>query len=175
MRPVWIITWFDPPKEREAAQALLDAGADVIARESDSPEPDKVAQEGRLRHRLQRHQAEVAPNAVLTAPIWNWDVYYKQAVEDAARTAPGRRTPIWWGMNEGIAGPGALRRDGAADVQDEVNAEKARIISGEFDVFGGPIKDNTGKERVKAGETMTDEQMLAFDWLVEGVTGEIPK
>ena len=53
--------------------------------------------------------------------------------------------------------------------------EKARIIAGEFDVFEGPIKDNTGAERVKAGESMTDEQKLSFDWLVEGVQGQIPQ
>jgi basic membrane protein A len=56
-----------------------------------------------------------------------------------------------------------------------VAAEKARIVAGEFDVFEGPIKDNTGQERVKAGESMTDEQKLSFDWLVEGVQGKIPQ
>ncbi|NIN63799.1 MAG: BMP family ABC transporter substrate-binding protein, partial [Anaerolineae bacterium] len=61
----------DPPKEREAAQALVDAGADVIARESDSPEPDKLAEEnGVFAIGYNAISPDVAPNAVLTAPIW---------------------------------------------------------------------------------------------------------
>ncbi len=61
------------------------------------------------------------------------------------------------------------------DVQDEVNAAKEQIISGELHPFTGPINDNTGELRVEEGQTMTDEELLAFDWLVEGVVGEIPE
>ncbi|NIO68298.1 MAG: hypothetical protein GTN71_04400 [Anaerolineae bacterium] len=61
------------------------------------------------------------------------------------------------------------------DVKDLVEEKKAEIVAGEFDVFVGPIKDNTGELRVPEGETMTDEEKLAFDWLVEGVVGTIPE
>ena len=61
------------------------------------------------------------------------------------------------------------------EVQDLVEQEQARILSGEFDVFVGPINDNTGELRVPDGETMSDEDKLSFDWLVEGVVGEIPQ
>jgi basic membrane protein A len=61
------------------------------------------------------------------------------------------------------------------DVKDLVEEKKAEIVSGEFDVFVGPIKDNTDELRVPEGETMTDEEKLAFDWLVEGVVGTIPQ
>ncbi len=59
------------------------------------------------------------------------------------------------------------------DVRALVEQEKARIISGEFDVFVGPLKDNTGAGAA-AGVTMTDEEKLAFNWLVEGVKGSVP-
>src|SRR5690606_9934487 len=73
VRPIWIFSWFDPPGEREAAQALIDAGVDVIARESDSVEPDKLAEEaGVYAIGYNAISSDVAPNAVLTAPIWNW-------------------------------------------------------------------------------------------------------
>ncbi len=62
-----------------------------------------------------------------------------------------------------------------AAIPDAAFHEKARIIAGEFDVFEGPINDNTGVERVAAGASMTDEEKLAFDWLVDGVIGEIPQ
>jgi len=56
-----------------------------------------------------------------------------------------------------------------------VEAKRQEIVAGTFDVFVGPIKDNAGQDRVPAGVTMTDEQKLSFDWLVEGVVGSIPK
>jgi basic membrane protein A len=77
-------------------------------------------------------------------------------------------------MKEGLLDLAPYGKMVPADVQALIEAEKARIVSGEFDVFEGPIMDNTGAERVKAGETMTDEQKLGFDWLVEGVKGSVP-
>ena len=175
VRPVWIFNWFDPAKEREAALALLDAGADVIARESDSPEPDKAAEEaGVYAVGYNTIKPEIAPKAVLTGPIWNWGVYYKQTIE-ALQQGTWQTHAYWGRMADGILDLAPFGAMVPQEVQDEVNAAKARIISGELHPFTGPIKDNAGKERVKAGETMTDEQLLSFDWLVEGVVGEIPK
>ena len=173
--PIWIFSWFDPPKERDAAQALYDSGIDVIARESDSVEPDKLAQEkGVYAIGYNAISADVAPDAVLTAPIWNWDVYYTQAVQDVIDGA-WTSEPVWWGMAEGLLDLAPIADFVPQDVKDLVEAEKARIMSGEFDIFVGPINDNTGVERVAAGVAMTDEEKLSFDWLVEGVQGEIPQ
>ncbi len=175
VRPVWIFAWFDPPKEREAAQALLDAGVDVIARESDSPEPDKLAQEnGVYAVGYNAIAPDVAPDAVLTGPIWDWGVYYKQTVE-AAHNGEWQTHAYWGHMADGILDLAPFGPMVPQEVQDEVNAAKARIISGELHPFTGPINDNTGELRVEEGQTMTDEELLAFDWLVEGVAGEIPK
>ncbi len=172
--PIWINAWFDVQKERDAAQALLDAGADVIARESDSVEPDKLAeQEGVYAIGYNAVSADVAPNAVLTAPIWDWSVYYTQAMKEIA-AGTWKPTPVWWGMKEGLLSLAPYGDMVPEDVQALVEQEKARIISGEFDVFVGPLKDNTGTERVAAGVTMTDEEKLAFNWLVEGVKGSVP-
>ena len=173
--PIWISAWFDPAKEREAAQALLDGGADVIARESDSVEPDKLAeQEGAFAIGYNAVSAEVAPNAVLTAPIWDWGVYYTQVMKDI-QAGTWTSTPVWWGMKEGLLTLAPFGTMVSKDTQDLVAKEQARIVSGDFDIFEGPLKDSTGAEKVKAGETMTDEQKLAFDWLVEGVKGSIPR
>lgn len=172
--PIWINAWFDVQKERDAAQALLDSGADVIARESDSVEPDKLAeQEGVFAIGYNAVSAEVAPNAVLTAPLWDWSVYYTQVMKDIA-AGTWKPEPVWWGLKEGLLSLAPLSDKVPEDVRALVEQEKQRIISGEFDVFVGPIKDNTGAERVAAGVTMTDEEKLAFNWLVEGVKGSIP-
>jgi len=175
VRPVWIFSWVDPVKEREAAQALFDQGADVIARESDSTEPDKLAQENKIYCvGYNAYQPDVAPDALLTAPVWRWGIYYEKAVRDVMN-GTWTNAPVWWGLKEGLLEMAPLGKMVPADVQALVEKEKQRIISGEFDVFVGPIKDNTGKERVAAGVTMSDEEKLAFDWLVEGVNGTIPQ
>jgi len=175
LRPVWIFTWVDPVKEREAAQALVDAGADVIARESDTPEPDKVAEEaGVYAIGYNAISSEVAPDAVLTAPIWDWGVYYTQTIEDAYQGT--WKTHAYWGhMADGILDLAPFGKMVPQEVQDEVNAAKAKIISGELLPFTGPITDNKGELRVEEGQAMTDEELLSFDWLVDGVIGEIPQ
>ena len=83
--------------------------------------------------------------------------------------------PVWWGLKEGLLELAPIADFVPDDVKALVEEKKAEIIAGEFDVFVGPIKDNTGELRVPEGETMTDEEKLVFDWLVEGVVGTIPK
>ena len=175
LHPVWIMDWFNPPAEREATQALLDTGADVIARESDSTEPDKLAQEnGAYAIGYNAISQEVAPDAVLTAPIWDWGVYYKDTVEKAHKDE--WETRAYWGhIADGIMDLAPFGDMVPQDVQDEVNAAKEQIISGELHPFTGPIKDKDGELRVEEGETMSDEELLSFDWLVEGVVGQIPE
>lgn len=175
LRIVWINAWFSPPDEREAAQALVDAGADVIARESDSPEPDKVAEEnGVYAVGYNAIDPDVAPDAVLTAPVWNWEVYYVDTIE-AAHNGEWQTHQYWGSMADGIMDLAPFGDMVPQDVRDEVNAAKEQIISGELHPFTGPISDNTGELRVEEGETMTDEALLSFDWLVDGVVGEIPE
>jgi basic membrane protein A len=176
VHPIWIFDWVNPPKEREAAEALFDLGTDVIARESDSTEADKLAQEKGIY--VIGYNSDVAreqsPDAFLTAPIWHWDVFYKQAVEDVAN-GTWSNEPVWWGMADGIMSLAPIADFVPQEVKDLVEQEQARILSGEFDVFEGPINDNTGELRVAEGETMSDGDKLSFDWLVEGVIGEIPE
>ncbi len=174
VHPVWIFAWFDPLAEREAAQALLDTGADVIARESDSTEPDKLAEEnGVYAIGYNAVSQDVAPNAVLTAPIWDWGVYYKDTVEKAANGE--WETHAYWGhMADGIMELAPFGDMVPQDVQDEVMAVHDQVVSGDLHPFTGPIRDQAGTVRVEDGETMSDEALLGFDWLVEGVTGSIP-
>ena len=171
---IWLNAWVDPPRERQAAEALRDLGCDVIARESDSTEPDKLAQEeGIYCVGYNAYVPDVAPDALLTSPIWNWGIYYKSAVEDV-KAGTWTNVPYWGGIADGLldlAPFGPAVPDSAKTL---IAAKKAEIVAGTFDVFVGPIKDNTGELKVADGVTMTDGEKLGFDWLVEGVVGNIP-
>ncbi len=173
VHPAWIYTWVDPPKEREAAQRLVDLGADVVARESDSAEPDKVAQEnGVFAIGYNAYQPDVAPNALLTAPVWNWGVFYKKQVEDMMN-GTWRNSSVWWGLKEGVLDMAPMANFVPGEVKALVESKKRDIMNGVFDVFAGPIRDNTGALRVSEGTTMTDAEKLSFNWLVDGVVGSI--
>jgi basic membrane protein A and related proteins len=175
VHPVWINAWVNPPKEREAAQALFDQGADVVARESDSNEPDKLAEElGKFVVGYNLDNSAIAPNAWLTAPIWDWGVLYTQL---GAGVMEGKwsNTPIWWGFKEGLLKMAPFGKKVPADVQKMATDKQQEISDGTFDPFQGPINDNAGQTRVAKGVVMTDTAKLAFDWLVDGVKGTLPK
>ena len=179
VHPVWVMDWFNPPAEREAAQALLDTGADVIARETDSIEPDKLAQENGVYvigyHPISQEVAhKVAPDAVLTGLIWDWGVYYGDTVEKAYNDEWEPHS-YWGHMADGLLDLAPFGDMVPQDVRDEVNAAKQRIMSGDIHPFAGPIRDNNGQLQVADGETMTDDALLSFNWLVEGVVGQIPE
>ncbi|MFC1925914.1 BMP family ABC transporter substrate-binding protein [Chloroflexota bacterium] len=174
VHPVWIFAWVDPDAERGAANQLVNLGVDVIARESDSTEADKVAQEnGIYVVGYNAYQPEAAPDALLTAPVWNWGILYRYIVQKLI-DGDWENTPVWWGLKEGILEMAPIADFVPADVKTLVDNKKQEIINSGFDVFAGPIKDNTGTERVASGETMSDEEKLSFYWLVEDVVGDIP-
>lgn len=172
---VWINAWFDPTKEREAAQALIDQGVDVVARESDSAEPDKLCEQaGVYAIGYNADSTKLAPKAVLTAPVFDWGVYYTKAIQ-AIHNGIWDNTPYWGTMTDGVVKLGPFGQMVPQAVRDLVLAKQNEILAGAFDVFVGPIKDTTGKERVSAGVTMSDPDKLSFNWLVEGVMGSIPQ
>jgi basic membrane protein A len=173
VHPVWVMDWFNPPEEREAAEALLDIGVDVIARESDSIEPEKLAQEHGV-YAIGCHiiSQEVAPDAVLTGPVWDWGVYYKDTVEKAYNDEWEPHS-YWGHVAEGLLDLAPFGDMVPQEVRDEVNGAKQQIMSGDLHPFTGPIRDNNGELKLADGETMTDEALLSINWLVEGVVGSL--
>lgn len=163
-------TWYDPTVERQAAEALLDAGCDVIAQHQDTAMPQIAAQErGVFGVGYNADMTEDAPDAHLVAPIWNWGVYVTAAVQSVI---DGTWSPdnIFWGMTEGMVGLSTLTANNEPEAAELIATETARILSGEFDVFDGEIKDNAGVVRVEAGSRLTDAEITSIDWYVEGLS-----
>jgi len=175
VKVVWTSTWYDPAAEKEAAKSLLEQGADVIAQHQDTPLPMQAAEEvGKFGIGYNSDMTEFAPKAVMTSPVWNWGPYYVDTVK-AVLGGTWKSEQYWGPMADGIVELGPYGPMVTDEMKAAVDAKKAEIISGSWDVFTGPIKDNSGKERVAAGELMSDQDMLSFDWFVEGVEGTIPK
>ncbi len=171
---VWTNTWYDPATEKEAALSLLEEGCDVIAQHQDSPAPQQAAEEkGVYSIGYNSDMSKFAPKAHLTAPVWNWGVIYEYIVKNVL-AGTWKSEDIWWGMNKGAVGLAPFGPMVPDNVKAKVTEYKEKIIKGEYFVFEGPIKDQSGKVVVKEGERLSDQDMLKMNFFVENVIGTIP-
>ncbi len=170
---VWTNTWYDPALEKEAAVALLDKGADVIAQHQDSAGAQQAAEErGVWSVGYDTDMYNYAPKANITSAVWNWGKYYTYAVKQILDDK--YKPEAWWGdMSTGIADIAPISDNAAEGTKEAVEKAKKEIIDGKLVVFSGPLKNNKGEEVIKEGENLTDEQLLSMDWFVEGVIGTV--
>lgn len=172
---VWTNTWYDPAVEKQAADSLLDIGADIISTHLDSPAGvQAAAARDKLAIGYDSDMSRFAPNNVITSIEADWGPYF---VEEIKRVQNGtwESRDYWGGMAEGlvkIAPYGPMVTD---EMKQMVEEKKELMISGEWDVFTGPIKDQSGQLIVSEGERMTEEDLLGMNYFVEGVEGQIPK
>lgn len=166
--------WYDPTAEAQAAQALLDAGCDVIAQHCDSAVPQTTAEAaGKWGCGYNSDMTAQAPNGHLTAPIWHWGVYYTQAVQqviDGTWTA----TNYFGTLGDGLIDISPLNEAVAAEgTQAKLDEARQQLSDGTLKVFAGPLKDNQGNEKVAAGSEMSREDITQhFTWYVEGVVAD---
>lgn len=172
---VWTNSWYDPPKEREAAESLLDLGADVIAQHQDTPGPQQAAEKrGRYSVGYNSDMRPFAPRAHLTAPIWRWEKIYVEIVKQV-REGAWKSAELWPGLESGVVDLAPFNDAVPNDVRGLVESKKTEIVSRRWDVFTGPIADQQGKVVVAAGKRMTDPEMLSMNFFVEGVVGSLPR
>ncbi len=172
---VWVNSWFDPGREREAADTLLDQGADVVTHHTDSTAPVIAAEEkGKYAIAYHSDMSKYGAKAHLTSVTHHWGDYYKAIVQSAldGQWAAGS---VWGGMKEGMVNIGAMNEAVPADVVAKVEAAKAAIIDGSLHPFAGPVVDQEGKEIVAAGANMSDADMSKMGFYVRGVNGKLPK
>jgi basic membrane protein A len=168
---VWTNSWFDPAKEKKAAQALKAAGADVIGQNVDSPAAGQFAESAGLPWVGYDSDAKkFAPKQWLTAAVYNWGPYYTSRVKAAMNGS--WKSGFWYGgLKDGFTklapyGPNVSGKTKAA-----IAKKLADLKSGKFYEFRGPLKDQSGKVRVPAGKKLTVKDLYAMDWLVQGVDG----
>jgi len=175
VRVIWTNSWFDPGKEREAADTLIGQGADVLNLHADSPATIQAAEDaGVYAIGYNSDLSKFGPKAHLTASVTNWAPYYVKRVEEILNGTWKGNQDTWDGLKEDMVQIAPFNDAVPQDVRDMVNQAKADIIAGKLHPFAGPLKDNEGKERIAAGATMSDGDMLGFNWYVEGVVGKLP-
>lgn len=172
---VWINTWFDPARERDAAMSLMNQDADVLAFHTASTAVMAAAQErGKLAVAYHSDMRKAAPDAQLLAVTHLWGDYYKQRTQ-AVLDGTWKSGDTWGGVRQGMIRAGHFGPKVPKAVQDEVLQRQQAIAAGKLRPFAGPIVDNEGRAVLAKGQAMTDAQILSMNFLVSGVQGKIAK
>jgi basic membrane protein A len=168
---VWTNSWFAPDKEKKAAENLKAAGADVIGQNVDSPAAGQYAESAGVPWvGYDSNAQKFAPKEWLTGAVYNWGPYYLKRVEAAMNGT--WKTGFYYGsLKDGFTKLAPYGKGVSAATKKLIAQQKALIESGKWNEFSGPIYDQSGKLRVKAGQRLTVTQLYAINWLVKGVVG----
>jgi len=174
VKVVWVNTWFDPPKESEAAQSLINAGADVLLQNTDSSAVLQTAEKaGKFAFGWDSDMSAVAPNAHLASNVVHWGPAYKKYVKEVM-DGSWKSDRIVWGTKDGVNEVVKIAGAVPEDLKKKIEEIKAGLKDGSFEVFKGPVADNTGKERL-AKDTNADQAWKdKIDFYVKGVEGKVP-
>jgi basic membrane protein A len=171
---VWVNEWFNPPKETEAATALINGGADVLMQNTDSAAVLKTAQDkGKRAFGWDSDMTAYGPQAHLGSAIINWAPYYIKATKDALEGSWSTGA-VWWGVKEGAIDMVSIAADVPAETKAKIDTIKAGLKDGSFAIWKGPIVDNAGKEVVAAGAVADDQFLSGVKFYVKGVEGKVP-
>jgi simple sugar transport system substrate-binding protein len=168
--------WSLPVKEAEATNSLADAGIDVVTCHVDGPKVVIQTAESRGIHSCGYHvsQAPLAPKGYLTGAEWNWAKVYQNFVADLQA---GKPLPnfVRGAFKEGIIKTSAYTAAVPAAARKQADDVKAKLTAGTYVIFKGPLKDNTGKQVIAAGEErrQTDVRLEQMNWLAKGVIGTV--
>jgi simple sugar transport system substrate-binding protein len=174
VKVVWVNSWFDPGKERTAADTLISQGADVVTHHTDSTAAVQAAEaKGVYAVAYHSDMSKYGPKAQLTAVTHNWGAYYTKVAQSAVE---GKWKPdnLWGGIKDGMIRLAPYNPAVPTNVRAEVAKVETAIREGKFHPFSGPFKDNEGKERLASGKTLDDVTLNKMDYYVEGVQGKLP-
>jgi simple sugar transport system substrate-binding protein len=175
VKVVWVNSWFDPGREREAAVTLIDQGADVVTHHTDSTAVVIAAEEkGKYAIAYHSDMSKYGPKAQLTAVTHHWEKFYTDQIQQALDKT-WKPSSIWGGVKEGMIDLAPLNSVVPKEVAEKVEKAKAAIADGSLHPFAGPVVDQDGKETVAAGSNIADETLLKMDYYVKGVEGKLPK
>ncbi|MES2538924.1 MAG: BMP family ABC transporter substrate-binding protein [Pseudomonadota bacterium] len=174
-RAVWISSWFDPAKERDAAMTMIGQGVDVLIQNTDSPATLQAAEEkGVHAFGWNSDMSAFGPKAHLASAIIKWEPYYKKSIQSAL-DGSWKSDIAWWGIKEDSMDLANLNAVLPDDVKKLVADKKAGLAAGTASVFAGPILDQSGKEIIAAGKEADIAMMKSMNFYVKGVEGSIPK
>jgi len=176
VKVVWVNEWVNPPKESEAAQSLINGGADVLMQNTDSSAVLQTAEKaGKYAFGWDSDMTAYGPKAHLASSIINWAPYYTKTTQEVLdgtwKTSP---TKIWWGVKEGAIDIVSISDKVPAELKAKVEKVKAGLKDGSYVIWKGPIVGADGKEVLKSGVVADDAFLGDIKFYVKGVEGKVP-
>jgi basic membrane protein A and related proteins len=168
---VWTNSWFDPSKEKKAAEALHSAGAGVLGQNVDSPATGQFAESVGIPWVGYDSDAQkFAPKSWLTAAVYDWGKYYLRRVQ-AGMNGTWKSGFYYGNIKDGFTGLAPYGPSVTAATKAAIAKKKQQIENGSFYEFTGPLYDQSGKLRVAKGKRLTVTDLYSMNWLVKGVIG----
>ena len=172
---VWVNEWFNPPKETEAAQSLINQGADVLFQNTDSSAVlQTAAKNKKLAFGWDSDMTAYAPEAHLASAIINWGPYYVKATREALEGKWTGGTAVWWGVKEGAIDVVSISDKVPADTKAQIDKIKAGLKDGSFVIWKGPIVGQDGKELLAKDAVADDKFLGGVNFYIKGVDGKVP-
>ena len=174
LKIIWVNTWFDPPKEADAAKALADQGADVLMSYTNSPATTQIAEQRGI-HGFGRSSDMIhfGPKSQLSSAIDNWGPYYIKRVQDEL-DGKWKSEDSWGGLDSNVIvmAPYTNMPD---DVKKLASDTEAAIKGGTLHPFKCPIVDQDGKTvECKGGSHLDAGQIRSMNYYVKGIDDKIP-
>jgi basic membrane protein A len=169
---VYINSWYDPAAEKQAAEALLAQGCDVITQHADTPGPQLAAADVgafAIGYNMDNSGLEGLEDAFLTAPVWHHGAYLTKTI-GAVLDGTWAPESYYGTMQDGYIMLSPLTKNVTDEAKAKVEEVSAKIVAGTFPIFTGPITDNEGNEVVAAGESLDRAGIWQIEYLVKGVT-----
>ena len=172
---VWVNEWFNPPKETEAAQSLINGGVDVLMQNTDSSAVLQTAEKnGKYAFGWDSDMTAYGPKAHLASAVINWAPYYIKAVGEALNGTWTGNQHNWWGVKEGAIDIVSIADSVPAETKAAVDKVKAGLKDGSFQIWKGPITGSDGKLVLKKDEVADDKFLSGISFYVKGVEGKVP-
>ncbi len=172
---VWVNEWFNPPKETEAATALINGGADVLFQNTDSSAVLQTAEKmGKRAFGWDSDMTAYGPKAHLGSAIINWGPYYVKATRDALEGKWTGGAGTWWGVKEGAIDMVSIAADVPEDTKKRIDEIKTGLKAGTYAIWKGPLMGQDGKEVLAKDAVADDKFMSGVNFYVKGVEGKIP-
>jgi simple sugar transport system substrate-binding protein len=174
-RVVWVNEWFNPPKETEAAQSLINGGADVLMQNTDSSAVLQTAEKnGKFAFGWDSDMTAYGPKAHLASAVINWAPYYIKATREALDGTWKGNMGSWWGVKEGAIDLVSISDKVPAEAKARVEKVRAGLKDGSYVIWKGPIESNEGKQVLESDKAADDKWLGGINFYVKGVEGKVP-
>lgn len=177
MVAVFINSWYDPVKETQAAEALLEQGVDVLGSNLSTPGPHLAFEAaGKWSVGFQIDVSDQAPDGVATSMVYHWEAYLIPTIESiiAGTWVPGEWG--WWeGVETGVFDVDPIAEWVPASAIADVDAARQAMIDGTLDPFEGPLYKQDGSLAVAEGEVVSDEDLWGMTYFIQGSIGTMPE